>query len=315
MTPRTHGTRSDPAAGRLTHPERMIDPRSGVTKGELADILRAVAPRIWPYLDNRIVSVLRCPEGLAGSCFFQRHMQGDPPPGLASFTLNEQQAPASLQAVMVLTAPEGIVSLVQMGAIEIHASAATATHPTAGSWLVLDLDPVDLPFARIAAHARLLADLVEAMGLPVFPKLTGGKGVHLVTPFAPPVPFDRLHQLARAIATKAAELWPEIFVANNRKALRKKRIFVDYLRNYLGASAIAPFSPRAHPGLPCAVPVSWRELSGLASSAAVPVRALLAFVEKRPDPWADFFTRAAAWPQDWKDRLARAGETVAAARR
>ncbi len=315
MTPRAHGTRSDSAGARLTHPERVIDPRSGVTKGELADILMAVTPRLWPYLDGRIVSVLRCPEGLGGSCFFQRHMRADPPPGLACFTLRARDAPASLQEVMALTAPEGIVSLVQMGAIEIHASAATTAHPTAGSWLVLDLDPAGLPFARIAAHARRLAELVEAMGLPVFPKLTGGKGVHLVTPFASPVPFDRLHRLARAIATKAAQLWPEIFVADNRKAMREKRIFVDYLRNYLGASAIAPFSPRARPGLPCAAPVSWRELDGLSSAAAVPARALVAFVEKRPDPWADFFTRAAAWPKDWRDRLAQAGETVASARR
>ncbi len=315
MTARTHGTRSELVTGRLTHPERVIDPQSGVTKGELADILTAVAPRMWPYLDGRIISVFRCPEGLAGSCFFQRHMRADPPPGLAGFTLGTKDAPASLREAMALTAPDGIVSLVQMGAIEIHASAATTAHPMAGSWLVLDLDPAGLPFARVAACARLLADLVEAMGLPVYPKITGGKGVHLVTPFMPPVPFDRLHRLARAIATKAAQLWPEIFVANNRKALRAKRIFVDYLRNYLGASAIAPFSPRARPGLPCAVPVSWEELGSLSSAAAVPVRSLVAFVEERPDPWADFFARAAVWPKDWKSRLARAGETCAPARR
>ena len=314
MAARAPGPRSDPAA-RLTHPERVIDPASGVTKGELARILTAVSARMWPYLEGRIVSVLRCPEGLADSCFFQRHLRADPPPGLARFTWRAKDAPASLRDVMVLSAPEGIVSLVQMGAIEIHASAATSAHPTAGSWLVLDLDPAGLPFAEAAAHARRLADLVEAMDLPVFARITGGKGVHLVIPFAPPMPFDQLHRFARAIASTAAELWPGIFVANNRKAVREKRIFVDYLRNYLGASAIAPFSPRAHPGLPCAVPVSWQELGRLSSAAAVPVRALVAFLEKRPDPWADFFTRAPAWPEDWRDRLTRAAETVAVRRR
>ncbi|RMF68119.1 MAG: hypothetical protein D6740_11040 [Alphaproteobacteria bacterium] len=315
MSRRAHERRSDPAASRISHPERVIDPESGVTKGELADILTAVTPRMWPYLDGRIVSVLRCPEGLAHSCFFQRHIRGRPPPGITGFTLAGEDTPASLQEVMALSAPEGIISLVQMGAIEIHASAATVAHPTAGSWLVLDLDPAGLPFAQTVAHARLLADLVEAMDLPVFPKITGGKGIHLVIPFAPPVPFDQLHQLARALATRAAGLWPDIFVANNRKALREQRIFVDYLRNYLGASAIAPFSPRAHPGLPCAVPVSWQELAGLASARAVPVRALVDFVKERADPWADFFSRAQAWPEDWRDRLARAGETVARPRR
>ncbi len=298
----------------ITHPDRVVDPHSGITKGELARIMERVAPRMWPYLDHRILAVLRCPEGIASACFFQRHLR-TPLPGLAAFTAEGGDAPDSLRAAIALTAPEGIVSLVQIGAIEIHASPARTGHPHAGSWMILDLDPMEPPFARVAAAARRLRALLEAMELPVFAKITGGKGVHLVTPLDPPAPFEELHACARAIAERAAALWPRIFVATSRRNLRRGRIFVDYLRNHLGASAVAPFSPRARAGLPCAVPVSWPELARLESAQAVPLRVLLEYLESRPDPWEAFLSSARPLPADWPARLAAAAETLAGRRR
>ncbi|HEU4617936.1 MAG TPA: DNA ligase D [Gammaproteobacteria bacterium] len=278
----------DVVAGvRLSHPDRVLFAEQGITKLHLARYYEQIGQWILPHLAGRPLALLRCPSGTGEACFFQKH----PPEGLSSavgrVAIEESGGEATHLYVDSL---KGLVALVQIGVLELHCWGCRIDTLETPDLLVLDLDPgPGVTWPRLLEGALGLKERVERLGLQTFPKLTGGKGLHLVAPIAPARGWDDVKRFALAIAEAEARERPDRFTTNMAKSKRTGRIFIDYLRNGRGATAIAPYSTRARPGAPVAVPVAWDELDPASRSdryAIDTVRRRLAALRK--DPWAGF---------------------------
>jgi len=262
---------------RISNPERIIYPESNITKGELAEYYRTVAPLMLPWSAHRPISLVRCPQGRAKKCFFQKHDAGSFGDHVRHVPIEEKKG--EIEDYLYVDDQAGLMALVQMGTIEFHGWGSRVEDVEKPDRLVFDLDPdVGLGFdlVRKAAHdlRRHLAD----MGLQTFPLLTGGKGVHVVVPLKPRAQWPQVKDFAQRFAVALATAEPERFTAALAKARRKGRIFLDYLRNQRGATAIMPYSARAREGAPVSAPINWDELDEMESGARFTVRdgALLA---------------------------------------
>jgi bifunctional non-homologous end joining protein LigD len=278
---------------RLTHAERVLYPEQGITKQHLARYYEQVEPWILPLLARRPLALVRCPAGSTQPCFFQQHPPEGLPSAVGRVPIEESGGEATHLYVDSL---KGIVALVQLGVLEFHCWGSRIDALDRPDMLVLDLDPGrGVTWPRLLEGAWALKTRVEALGLRPFPKLTGGKGLHLVVPLAPERGWDDVKRLALAIAEAEARERPDRFTASMAKTKRDGRVFIDYLRNGRGATAIAAYSTRARAGAPVAVPVGWEELDPASRSdrySVDTVRRRLAALKK--DPWAGFEEARAA---------------------
>ena len=224
------------------------------------DYYAAVAPRLLEDIGGRLLSIVRCPDGIGGQHFFQKHLGKGFGDAIHEQVVTENDGDRAKYFFVDDLA--GVLALVQMNALEFHpwgSPGADLEHPDR---LVFDLDPAPgLPWNTIKAAARELRDRLGEIGLQSFPRLTGGKGVHLVVPIAPKYSWPQARGFCEAFADTLATQAPERYVATMSKAKREGRIFIDWLRNGRGATAIASWSLRARPGAPVAVPVRWEELA------------------------------------------------------
>jgi bifunctional non-homologous end joining protein LigD len=246
----------------ISHPDRPIFPRPRTTKLDLARFYAAVADRMLPTLADRPTSLLRLPEGLAGPRFFQKHAGKGFPPAIRSIPIVESDGETA--EYICITDSAGLVGAVQMGTIEFHPWGARCDAIEQPDRLVFDLDPDEgLGFAAVRRAAFDLRDRLADLGLGSWAMLSGGKGVHVIVPLRPAAGWQTAKLFAQLFATLAAQAAPDLYTATMAKSARKGRIFIDWLRNERGATAVAPFSVRARPGAPVAVPVGWDELRGL----------------------------------------------------
>jgi len=296
----------DRVAGvRLTHPDRILYPDQGVTKAHLARYYEQIAEHILPHIANRPLTLLRCPDGQEKSCFYQKH----PPDGLNDAVrrvmIEESDGPSEY---MYVDSVAGIVSLVQIGTLELHVWGSIVDALETPDMLIFDLDPgPGVTWPRLIDAALLLRERLEEIGFRSFPKLTGGKGLHLVVPLEPRADWDRAKEFARTVAERAARDQPERLTANMAKSRRHGRIFIDYLRNGRGATAICSYSTRARVGAPVAVPIGWEELDPASRSDRYgidTVKRRLAALRK--DPWADFDRARRPITDETLDAAARA---------
>ena len=285
--------REDPAtsspATRLTHPGKVLFPGAGVTKAELAAYWRQVAPFALPHIRGRPLSLVRCPEGSSQGCFFQRHHTRGMPPALISSPLRDSEG--QLEDFLKIEDVAGLEAAAQIGALELHIWGSQASTVERPDRLVFDLDPdPSVPFAEVKRAARDFCALLEAAALQTFPLLTGGKGIHVVVPLVPRLSWSELKSFARGVAMRLATDDPQRFTAKMTKARRKGKVYIDYLRNERGSSAIAPYSPRARDTPSVATPVSWTELARIERADAYAMDAILKRVDMlRNDPWAGYF--------------------------
>ncbi len=271
----------------ITHPDRVIFADLGVTKQDIADYYEAVMAAFLPGVAGRPVSVLRCPEGIAGDCFFQKHMMQ----GLRHVRgakLKEQRG-----ASAVYLCPDdaaAVMELVHFGVIEFHPWGALASDPDHADVMVFDLDPApDVAWPRVGAAARLVRKLLSQVGLESFLRVTGGKGLHVVVPLRPASPWPSVKGFAHAFADALARAWPDEFIAVASTGRRGGLIFADYLRNARGSTSIASYSLRARQGAPVAMPVRWDELRKLSGGAAFDIRSAVQRLRRqRRDPWEGF---------------------------
>ncbi len=246
--------------------DRLIFPESSVTKGDLADYYAKVAAIMLPWSARRPISLVRCPQGRAKKCFFQKHDAG-------SFGDHVHQVPVtekdgSTENYLWVDDADGLVACVQMGTIEFHGWGSTIDHLEQPDRLVFDLDPDEgLDFGDTKKAAEHLKNLLSEVGLVSFPMLSGGKGVHVVVPLTPKADWPAVKSFADRFARALAQSEPDRFVATMSKAKRKGRIFIDWLRNQRGATAIMPYAARARAGAPVAAPVSWTELRDIDTAA------------------------------------------------
>jgi len=244
---------------RITHPDRIIDAGSGTTKMQLAQYYAAVAEWILPELKDRPVALVRAPEGIAGELFFQKNAERLAIPGIT--TLDPK---LTGQPMMVINSAEALIGAVQMSMVELHTWNATSDNLDKPDRFVLDLDPDPaLPWQRMVEATRLTLSVLDELGLKAFLKTSGGKGIHLVVPLTRKLGWDEVKDFSHAIVSHMAKLLPERFSAVSGPKNRVGRIFIDYLRNGLGATTICAYAARSREGLPVSVPIFREELESL----------------------------------------------------
>jgi len=258
--------------------DRQVFPESDVTKGELADYYAAIAPLMLPWTANRPISLVRCPQGRGKACFFQKHDAGTFGEYVHHVPIKEKDG--SVEQYLYVDSADGLVACVQMGTIEFHGWGSTVAALEQPDRLVFDLDPdVGLDFAAVKKAAEDLKNHLAEIGLTSFPLLSGGKGVHVVVPLRPEAEWPAVKDFADRFARALAQAEPDRFVATMSKAKRTGRIFIDWLRNQRGATAIMPYSARARAAAPVSVPVSWTELRDLDSAHPWGVRDVAKLIE------------------------------------
>ena len=243
----------------ISNRDRLIYDADKLTKGQLADYYAAVADLMMVDSANRPISLVRCPQGRAKKCFFQKHDSGTFGPDVKHVPVKEKNG--ATEDYLYIADPKGLMALVQMGTIEFHGWGSRVTPLEKPDRLVFDLDPdVGLDFADVRAAAVRLKALLADLGLVSFPMVTGGKGLHVIVPLDASVEWPKVSDFAERFARAIAQVKPERFTANIRKAAREGRIFLDWLRNQRGATAVMPYSARARDGAPVAAPIAWEEL-------------------------------------------------------
>ncbi|BCA59189.1 DNA ligase D [Sphingomonas sp. HMP6] len=256
--------------------DRVIFPESNITKGELADYYAAVSGIMLPWAGNRPISLVRCPQGRAKACFFQKHDAGSFGGSTGGEHVHKvaiREKDGSTEDYLYVDDADGLIACVQMGTIEFHgwgSSVATLEQPDR---MVYDLDPdEDLGFDIVKKAAVDLKEHLAELGLVSFAMLSGGKGVHVVVPLTPKAEWPAVKDFADRFARALGEAEPDRFVATMSKAKRKGRIFIDWLRNQRGSTAVLPYVARARPGAPVAAPVSWTELRDIETAGRWSVR-------------------------------------------
>ncbi len=258
----------------VSSPDRIIFDKPRLTKADLALYYEKIAPAMLSEAADRPLSLLRLPEGMEGERFFQKHPGKGFPKALKSVEITEKDGDAEPHAYVADAA--GLVAAVQMGTVELHIWGARRDRLDRPDRLVFDLDPDEgLGFGKVKTAAIDLRDTLGDLGLECWAMLSGGKGIHLVVPLRRTIGWDTAKLFCRAIATLMTQREPKRFTASMSKSRREGRIFIDWLRNERGSTAIAPFSIRARSGAPVAMPVGWDELPGIRKASAFTVEEAL----------------------------------------
>jgi bifunctional non-homologous end joining protein LigD len=288
-----HGNARDGDAAvagvRISHPNRVIYPDKKLTKLHLAQFYEQIAEWILPHIAGRPLTLVRCPAGSQGECFYQKHLTGSLPDEIHGVMIREKN---KSEEYPVIDNVAGLVSLVQMGVLEIHPWPAREDDVERPDRLVFDLDPGEgVAWKAVVQGAKDVRDFLDELGLTSFLRTSGGKGLHVVVPLSRRNTWEELKAFAKGFADEMVASSPSKYIATMSKAKRRGKVYIDYLRNQRGATAIASYSTRARPGAPVATPLAWDELSVRTKSDAFNVTNLSKrLADLRADPWKDFFT-------------------------
>jgi bifunctional non-homologous end joining protein LigD len=274
------------AGVRISNPERVLFDELGLTKAALARYYESVAEWLLAELRERPLSLVRCPQGPGEGCFYQKNID-------ARFSDAIERVHVDLGGGGVYAAAnsiEAVVSLVQMGVIELHVWGSTTRDLAKPDRMVFDLDPdAAVPWREVMAAAHLTRQRLEDLGLESFLKTSGGKGLHVIVPLARRHDWDEVKEFSRAVAESIEREQPDLFTVKMAKKDRVRRIFIDYLRNAEGATTVAAYSVRAQRGAPVSTPLHWDELAGRMKPANFHVGNVARRMSSlRPDPWKAF---------------------------
>ncbi|CAM3235882.1 DNA ligase (ATP) [Sphingomonas antarctica] len=247
---------------KISNRDRIIFPESNITKGQLADYYATVAAIMLPWVGSRPMSLVRCPQGRGKKCFFQKHDAGSFGDTVRHVGIMEKDGHE--EPYLFIDTADGLLTCVQMGTIEFHGWGSRIEDVEKADRLVFDLDPDEgLDFEAVRKAAFHFRDILKSIGLETFPMVTGGKGVHVIAPLVPKAEWPEVKDFAHRLALAVAQSDPENFTAALPKIQRKGRIFVDYLRNQRGATAVMPYGVRARENAPVAVPITWKEMESI----------------------------------------------------
>ncbi|OOG82378.1 DNA ligase D [Pseudomonas sp. A25(2017)] len=285
---------------RITHPERVIDASSGTTKLQLAEYYASVAEFILPELADRPVALVRAPDGIAGELFFQKNAERLAIPGISR--LDKE---LTGQPVMIINNAEALIGAVQMSTVELHTWNATSVDLDKPDRFVLDLDPDPaLPWKSMVEATQLTLSVLDELGLKAFLKTSGGKGIHVVVPLTRKLGWDEVKGFSHAIVSHMAKLLPDRFSAVSGPKNRVGRIFIDYLRNGLGATTICAYAARTREGLPVSVPIFREEVAELKGANLWNVRNVHErLAEVGHEPWAGLKTTRQSITAEMRRRI------------
>jgi bifunctional non-homologous end joining protein LigD len=269
---------------RFSNPEKILYPDQAVTKRELGVYYSRIADWILPHLADRPLTLVRCPEGQAKQCFYQKHVNEHFPEAVHRVDVGDPEPYGAIDSL------EGLLSLVQMGVLELHIWGSHRDKIELPDYVVFDLDPDEgLDWQRVVEGAVRVRDFLGELGLQTFLKTTGGKGLHVVLPLTRRDDWDEVKAFTKAVSEAIVAAEPGRYTSKLPKASRKGKVFIDYLRNGRGATSIAPFSTRSRPGAPVSTPLFWEELETDVRGNTYTVRTLPERLENLPaDPWEGF---------------------------
>ena len=287
---------------RISSPGKIIFPDLRITKQQVADYYRTVAPLLLPELRNRPLSMVRCPDGIKGQCFFQKHHAATLGSNVRAVPIREKDGGS--EEYVYVDDVAGLLDLVQMNVLEFHPWGARIEDVEHPDRLVFDLDPgPGVDWNAIKAAARDVRDRLAEVGLESFLRLSGGKGLHVVVPIAPEQDWPDAKAFCEAFARAMEKQAPDRYVATATKSKRNGVIFIDWLRNGRGATSVASWSLRARPQAGVAVPLAWSELGRVKSGHDYPLgRALRRLAGRREDPWV-----AEGWGKATQQKLVELG--------
>lgn len=277
---------------RLTNPGRILYPEQGVTKADLARYYEQISDYILPHVTHRPLSLVRCPRGRGGDCFYQKHFPESLPDFVRGIQIKEKKG---AETYIVIDDVRGLISLTQIGVLEIHLWNAREDRIERPDLMIMDIDPAPgVGLATVKKDTRLLHDFLNDIGLRNFLKTSGGKGFHVVVPLVRRSDWKELKAFAGAIARQMTLAYPDRFIDTMSKKKREGKIFIDYFRNTRGATSIAPYSTRARPGAPVSAPITWEELTETAPDAyrVENIDSRINTMNMREDPWKDFYDSA-----------------------
>jgi bifunctional non-homologous end joining protein LigD len=276
-----------PVGFALTNLDKVLYPEQGTTKGQLVAYLAVASEWLLPHIADRPLTIVRCPEGRAKPCFFQKKRMAGSPPAVRAFPFTESDG--EVVEYMFVDDMPGVVGLAQLGTLEIHTWGSHVATLEKPDLMVLDLDPdTRVPWERVALGAFELRRRLGELGLTSFLKTTGGKGLHVVVPFQRGPTWDQLKDFSKAIVDELAADEPTHYTTNMAKSARHDRIFLDYLRNGRAATFIAPYSPRARAGATVALPIDWKDLAHGVDPLTFTMATVPAHIAARgADPWRE----------------------------
>jgi bifunctional non-homologous end joining protein LigD len=275
------------AGVRLTNPDRVLYPEQGITKEAMARYYEAVAEWILPEVADRPLTLVRCPQGHEKECFYQKHADQGFPDAVKRVEIAEGSGP---RGYLYVDSIEGIVSLVQLGVLELHTWGSRREQVERPDRIIFDLDPdAGMAWEPIVEAARILHGFLDSLGLHSFLKTTGGKGLHIVVPLVRRSEWDEVKAFSKAVVDRIADAAPDRYTTNASKKKREGRIYLDYLRNGRGATAVAAYSTRARPGAPVSVPVRWDELGPSLRPDGHTIDSLPRRLSRlKQNPWAEY---------------------------
>ena len=270
---------------KISNPDKVIFEEPKITKADVVRYYEVISDRMLPYVSNRILSIVRCPKGISQTCFFKKH-PGTDHKAIAVMPVTNSRG--EQENYFYIENQTGLIYEAQMGTLEFHTWGSRVDDLERPDIMVFDLDPDEgMDLETVRRGVRDVKSILEELSLTAFLKTSGGKGYHVVVPFKPSVDWETFHDFARKIAEVMEKKWPDRYTSNVRKANRKNRIFIDWIRNGRGATSIAPYSLRARNGASVSMPITWEELDTVGPDGIDMASAL--FRAKGIDPWENFF--------------------------
>ncbi len=280
----------------LSNPNKLLYPNLGITKLDLANYYARVHTWMLPYITKRFLTILRCPEGQKKECFYQRHLNEIKIEKL--YSMNVQTKMNESESYFYIKDKLGILALVQLGVLEIHPWSCSIDSLEKPDLIIFDLDPGSgVEWKKVIDAALFVKENLAKLNLTSFVKTTGGKGLHIVIPIKRQYSWDTIKIFAHSFAKYLETLQPDLYISQLSKAKRSGKIFIDYLRNQRGATAIAPYATRANDNASVATPLAWDELSVRIKSDSFTIKTLPKRLDElKKDPWEKFFTLKQSLP-------------------